>query len=154
MTLRAGGQEMSEHDMHDMMDHGADTSSNEESGKSQGLQGIVKSRYFAHGVTVAVLLVGFLLARRLGFGGRLLPIVGLFAVLMVGRSFMHGGHGSHGEQGSYGGHGAHGAHGGCGGSSRQRPESGQVRTNGGDSTSPDKDEVDRQSSHQGHSGCH
>jgi hypothetical protein len=136
---------------HNTMDHEEGTPSDEGSGNANGLHGFVRSRYFSLVVTGAVLLVGFLLARRFGIGGRLLPIVGLGAFMMVGHSFMHRGHGSHGGQGSHGGHGSHG---GCGSSSHERLESRPVQTSSDASRSPAGDEVDQQDSHRGHSGCH
>ena len=96
---------------HDLMDHEAHANSNEESGSAQRWIGILRSRYFAIGVTLAVVLAGLLLARRFGISGRVLPGVGLAALMMVGHSFMHRGHGSlggHGSRGSQGGrHGCH-----------------------------------------------
>lgn len=91
---------------HGMMGHEEETPSNGGPGTSNGLSRIARSRYFALGVTVAAMLAGFLLARRFGIGGRLLPVIGLAAFMMVGHSFMHGGHGSHGGRGSHGGHGS------------------------------------------------
>jgi hypothetical protein len=136
---------------HDMMDHEAGTPSNEHPTPADRWTRIVKSRFFAIGLVGVVLLAGFLLARRFGIGGRVLPGVGLVALMVVTHSLMHRGHGS---QGGHGPHGGHGAHGGCGTSSRQRLESRPARTNNADSGSADKDEVDPQNSSRGHSGCH
>jgi hypothetical protein len=90
---------------HDMMDPEAHASLNEEPGRAERWIGILRSRYFAIGVTLAVVLAGLLLARRFGIGGRVLPVIGLLALIMVGRSFMHRGHGSHGSHGER--HGCH-----------------------------------------------
>jgi hypothetical protein len=124
---------------HDMMEHEAPDSSNKESGKEQRWVGILRSRYFAMGVAAAVLLVGFLLARKFGIGGRVLPIVGLAAFMMFSRSFMHGGHGSRG------------GHGGCGSSTRRSSEIGSAQS--GD-VEPESGKDDQQRSPRSHSGCH
>jgi uncharacterized membrane protein YgcG len=132
----------------DMMEHEAHVASNEESGRTERLIGILRSRYFAIGVTLVVLLAGFLLARRFGIGGRVLPGVGLLALMMVSHSFMHRGHGSHG------GHSSDGGHGGCGTSSQQRLQSKPDQHNGAEPKSRDNDEIDPPYSPRGHSGCH
>jgi len=87
---------------HDMMEHEAGVTSNGETPRSEGLSCILRSRYFAIGVTIAIVLVGLFLARRFGIGGRVILGIGLAALMMVRHSFMHGGHGSHGRQ-----HGCH-----------------------------------------------
>ncbi len=57
----------------------------------------LKSRYLAAGITAVVLVVGLLLGGRFGIGGRLLPGIGLFAAMIGGHLFMHGGHSGHGR---------------------------------------------------------
>lgn len=106
---------------HDMTDHGAAASSDEgpaAATTSNRLSRIVRSRYFVPGVTIAAVLVGFLLARRLGIGGNLLSGIGVVALMMVFHGFMHRGHGAHGA-GEHGERGArdpedtHRGHRGC-----------------------------------------
>ena len=95
----------------EMMHQGHETPPPEKD-QARGWRSAVKSRYFAIGVAAVLLLAGFFLARQLGIGGRLLPGIGFFAVMMGGHFLMHSPHG---------GQGSHGAHGGCG-SSHETPK--------------------------------
>ncbi len=91
----------------DPMVHEGDSSSDGGDPKSSGLRGILSSRLVPVVVTAVVLVAGLFLVRRLGVGGRILPVAGVAAFMLIGRSFMRGGHGNHG------GHGSNGSHGGC-----------------------------------------
>ncbi len=85
---------------HDLMHHGAGTSTEGRSGRTTSGRGFLKSPAFLIGLTLVVLLVGYLLARRFGIGGRLLPGLGLGAFMILGCSLMHLGHGGHDGHGS------------------------------------------------------
>jgi hypothetical protein len=129
-------KDMSEHNM---KEHKAGATPNKEAGISEGLSRILRSRSFVIGVTIAVLLVGLLLARRFGIGGRVVLGVGLATLMMVGRSCMHRGHG---------------AHGGCGASSRQRLQTEPTQLEDPKNSPRNGREVDTPYSPRGHSSCH
>lgn len=133
---------------HNTMGHKTGATPNREAGGSEGLSRILRSRYLAVGVTIAALLVGLLIARRFGLGGRLVVSVGLAALMMIGNSFMHGGHGTHGRRDS------HGEHGGCGTSSRQRAQGQPAQQDEPEKNARNGGEVDARYSPRRHFGCH